>query len=353
MKKILITLMAALPLAAACEDFAQTFGLKGELQIRFSETTLPGTKASALPDTNEFIINISDSKGKTIYDGTYGALQEHLQLDEGNYTIVAKSGEFSTPLFDAPQYGDTQVASIKSGKTTVVTLACTQLNAGVRLRIDSGFLSAYPNSVLYLKASSGKLMYSYSEKRIAYFLPGTVSLLMADSEKEQTLFSRLLEAQQVLTLNLGVGDKSSNSSGVKVQVDTSRNWINDDYIIGGDNGGGTEENEAYSVAEAKKHTGEEDVWVYGYIVGGDLSSKSCSFTAPFTSKTNLVIASKSSCKDKASCLSVQLPKGSIRDALNLVDNPELLGRQLFIKGDLVESYYGIPGIQNLSDYDYR
>lgn len=345
--------MAALPFAVSCEDLLKTFGKQGLLQIRFSETTIPGTKASALPDTNEFIISISDSKGKSVYDGSYGALKENLQLNEGSYTIIAKSCEFSTPSFDTPQYGDTQVAAIKSGKTTVVTLSCTQLNSGVRLRIDSSFLNAYPDAVLFLKSSAGKLMYAYSEKRIAYFLPGTVSLLMADSSKEQTLFSRLLEAQQILTLNIGTGDQASGRNGVKVQVDTSRNWINDNYTIGGDDGGGENESVAYSVADAKKHPGEEDVWVYGYIVGGDLSSKSCSFTAPFSSRTNLVIAAKSSCTDKASCLSVQLPKGDIRDALNLVDNPELLGRQLFIKGDLVESYYGIPGIQNLSDYNYR
>ena len=350
MKKGLLLLLAAALMAASCEDFMQAFGRQGELQIRFSETTLPGTRASALPDTNGFIINITDSKGRIIYDGSYGAMKERLSLDEGNYTIVAKSCEFSAPAFDSPQYGDTQVAAVKSGKTTVVTLACSQLNSGIRLQVAPAFLTAYPNSVLYLKAAGGRLTYAYSEKRIAYFQPGTVTLYMSDSASEQTLFSRLLEARQILTLNIGVGTESGTKSGVTVQLDTTRNWLSDNFIIGGDNGGGNDSSDAYSVSEAKKHTGEEDVWVYGYIVGGDLSSKSCSFQAPFTSKTNMVIAAKSSCTDKASCLSVQLAKGNIRDNLNLVDNPDFLGRQVFLKGDIVESYYGIPGIQNISEY---
>ncbi len=350
MKKFLLLLIAATTLAASCEDFMQAFGRQGELQIRFSETTLPGTRASAFPDTNEFIINISDSKGKVIYEGSYGAMKETFSLDEGNYTIVAKSCEFSAPAFDSPQYGDTQVAAIKSNKTTIVTLACSQLNAGIRLQVAPAFLNAYPNSVLYLKAPSGRLTYAYAEKRIAYFQPGTVSLYMSDSASEQVLFSRILEARQILTLNIGVGSDSGTRSGVTVQLDTTRNWLNDNYTIGGDNGGGNDSTDAYSVSEAKNHTGEEDVWVYGYIVGGDLSSKGCSFTEPFSSKTNMVIASKSSCTDKGSCLSVQLAKGRIRDELNLVDNPENLGRQIFLKGDIVESYYGIPGIQNISDY---
>lgn len=353
MKKVIILISAVLMLTASCQELMQTFGRQGILQIRFSDTTLPGTKASALPDTNDFIISITDSKGKPIYNGNYGALKEKLELDEGNYTIVAKSCEFSTPLFDTPQYGDTQVAAVKSGKTTVVTLSCSQLNSGVRLQISPEFLTAYPNAVLYLKSTTGKLMYGYSEKRIAYFLPGTVSLSLADGSEEQTLFSKLLEAQQILTLNIGVASQSGTKSGVVVQLDTTRNWLTDSYIIGGNNGGGGDTSEALNVGEARNRAGEEDVWVYGYIVGGDLTSKNCSFTAPFSSRTNMVLASKSSCTEKSSCLSVQLAKGEIRDALNLADHPENLGKQIFLKGDLVESYYGIPGLQNLSEYKFK
>lgn len=353
MKKLSLLTLPAILLVSACADFMQSFNRQGELIIRFAETTIPGTRASALPDTNDFIITITDSNGKSVYNGDYGSLQEYLPLDEGNYTIVAKSCEFSTPLFDSPQYGDTQVAAVKGGKSTVVTLSCTQLNSGIRLKIDSGFLSAYPSSVLYLKSPHGRLMYSYSEKRIAYFLPGSVNLILADTDKEQTLCSRLLEAQQILTINIGIGSQSAGSNGISVQVDTSRNWLSDSYIIGGDNSGGNDHSDALSVSEAKKHTGEEDLWVYGYIVGGDLSSKSCSFTPPFASRTNLVIASKSSCTDKDACLSVQLAKGDVRDALNLVDNPELLGKQVFLKGDIVPAYYGIPGIQNISEFNLK
>ena len=353
MKKVLLLLAAAATMAASCDDFMQGFGRQGELQVRFLETTIPGTKASALPDTNEFLISITDGKGNTVYDGRYGAMNESFSLNEGTYTIVAKSCEFSAPEFDLPQYGDTQVAAVKAGKTTVVTLACSQLNSGIRLKIAPDFLTAYPNSVLFLRSSAGKLTYAYSEKRIAFFPPGIVTLYMADSASEQSLFSRMLEAQQILTLNIGVGSQSGTKSGVSVQLDTTRNWLTDSYTIGGDNGGGNDTSDAYSVSEAKKHCGEEDVWVYGYIVGGDLTSKNCSFAPPFSSRTNLVIAAKSSCKDKASCLSVQLAKGNIRDELNLVDSPALLGCQVFLKGDIVEAYYGIPGIQNISEYRFK
>ena len=43
----------------------------------------------------------------------------------------------------------------------------------------------------------------------------------------------------------------------------------------------------------------------------------------------------------------------MRDALNLVDHPGLLGKKVYLKGDLQEAYYGIPGIKNLTEYSFE
>lgn len=42
----------------------------------------------------------------------------------------------------------------------------------------------------------------------------------------------------------------------------------------------------------------------------------------------------------------------MRDALNLVEHPELLGKKVYLKGDLETAYYGIPAIKNLKDYSF-
>ena len=47
---------------------------------------------------------------------------------------------------------------------------------------------------------------------------------------------------------------------------------------------------------------------------------------------------------------MELKKGQLRDALNLVDNPGLKGRKVFLKGDLVELYYGTAGLKNVSEF---
>ena len=133
-------------------------------------------------------------------------------------------------------------------------------------------------------------------------------------------------------------------------VDTTRNWISDTYVIGGQNDKGSAATDAMTVSQARSAVGDKDVWVCGYIVGGDLTSASASFDEPFTSRTNILLGPKSSTVDKDACLSVQLPSGDLRDVLNLVDNPRLLGTKVYLKGDIVEAYYCIPGIKNISEY---
>ncbi|MCQ2158933.1 MAG: DUF4493 domain-containing protein [Bacteroidales bacterium] len=328
---------------------------QGELNISFVED-FKATKASGeIPDTNNFIISVTNSGGASIYYGTYGAAPEKMMVGEGTYTITARSCDFTSPKFDCPQYGDTQVAVVKAGESCSVLLNCTLVNAGMKLNVSPDFLTEYPSGILFLKSSAGRLMYGYAERRVAYFSPGSVSLVLSDSGKETTLFTRVLQAQQVLTVNISVASSSplSSGTGLSIRVDTSKTYLSDSYTIGGqDNGKGSDKSSAFSVAQARTSAPMQEVWVYGYIVGGDLTSSKCSFDPPFSSRTNLILATKSSCSDKELCLSVQLQSGKIRDALNLVDHEEYLGKKIYLKGDLVQSYYGIPGLQCITEYSF-
>ena len=262
------------------------------------------------------------------------------------------SAEFATPAFDAPQFGDEQCVVVPDKGVGRVKLICRQMNSGIRLNVSSAFLTECPDAVLFIKSDDGKLMYSYSERRTAYFLPGPVSLLMNSGGLDKILMVRQLKEREMLTVNVSVPlSDVSGSYGMSVSVDTSRVWINDDYIIGTENAG-NDFSDALSVAEARESVGKEDVWVCGYVVGGDLTSASASFEAPFESSTNILLGPRSSTRDRSVCLSVQLPSGEVRDALNLVDNPSLLGKRICVKGKIVNAYYGIPGMKNTVEYQY-
>lgn len=341
---------------AGCEMLGTKDSGQGELRIAFAGTRDEFTKTgSEIPDTSDFLLYVADAKGKVIYEGLYGECPEVLSVSSGSYIVKAVSSEFEEPEFSAPQYGDEQCVVVPSGGVADVKLMCRQMNAGVRLRISKNFLTECPDGVLFLKSDQGKLMYGYSEKRIAYFLPGRVSLILSSAGRDEVLMSRTLLAQEILSLGVSVASGGSSGSSqtagrITVALDTTRNWISDTYVIGGQNDKGTEISDAMTVHQARTSAGSNDVWVCGYVVGGDLTSAAASFDEPFSSRTNILLGPKSSTVDKDACLSVQLPAGDLRDALNLVDNPGLLRKKVYLRGDVVEAYYGIPGIKNISEY---
>lgn len=341
---------------AGCEMLGTKDPGKGELRIAFVGSHDGFTRSSSeIPDTSDFLLEVKDSKGKIVYDGLYGDCPEVLEVGAGSYVVKVVSSEFEEPEFDAPQYGDEQCVVVPDGGVADVRLTCSQMNSGVRLRIARNFLTECPDGVLFLKSDQGKLMYGYSEKRIAYFLPGKVSLILSSGGKDQVLMSRTLLSQEILSLGVSVASSGSASGAhtagrITVAVDTSRNWLSDSYVIGRPDDKGSDVSDALTVSQARSSAGSKDVWVCGYVVGGDLTSSSASFDKPFTSRTNILIGPKSSTSDRDACLSVQLPAGDLRDALNLVDNPGLLRTRICLKGDIVDAYYGLPGIKNVSEY---
>lgn len=353
----LLTLVGAC-FCSSCQGIKEESEGQGELCISFADDhyssirRLVSKSENTLPDTNDFILDVINASGKPVYSGKFSAAPQKLLVNPGSYTIEARSCEFGKPKFSAPQYGDTQVALVEAGKPYYVNLLCKQLNSGIRLKVAPDFLESYPNGVLFLRSKDGSLQYNYREKRIAYFKSGNVSLVLNDGFSDKTLMTRTLEKSEILTLSLSApaSGGSSGKSRIMVKLDTSRTWSNEDFVIGGGVEKGKDIENALSVSQAKANAGAKGVWVYGYIVGGDFTSRGLRFEKPFKSKTNLALASKTSANKRDDCLSVQLEKGKLRDELNLVEHSELLGRKIYFKGDVVASYYGITGIVNISEY---
>lgn len=330
---------------------------KGEIRIAFSQGQPVTRKSDAdIPDTSDFHLTVTSSAGDVIYDGIYSASPESIIVEPGSYDVKVVSSDFKKPAFSAPLYGDDRCVLVNAGEVVNVRLVCTQLNCGIKLKVDPDFLNVYPQGVLFLTSEQGRLMYGYSEKRVAYFAPGDISLVLNNGGNDQLLLTRNLKAQDVLVLDIGVAESSGTAGGegrLSVAVDTTRNWISESYIIGKDDERGSASDDALTVSQAMDAVGEEGVWVSGYIVGGDLTSSSASFDAPFSSRTNILLGPRSSTITRSSCISVQLPAGKVRDALNLVDNRDNLERKVCIRGDIVASYYGLVGLKNVTDYEFQ
>ncbi|MFW6351032.1 MAG: DUF6359 domain-containing protein, partial [Bacteroidota bacterium] len=119
----------------------------------------------------------------------------------------------------------------------------------------------------------------------------------------------------------------------------------------GEEGDGTFEN-PFNVASAINNNSGSGVWTQGYIVGvmeTDVDPFEENFNTPFRTATNLMIADSPDETNMGDILIVQLPFGKVREALNLVSNPERLGSLVKLKGNLT-AYFGVPGMRETIDY---
>lgn len=101
--------------------------------------------------------------------------------------------------------------------------------------------------------------------------------------------------------------------------------------------------------------GGQGVWVKGFIVGYMPTSpttvlSNTVFGVPTDVKTNIVLGPTADCKDYTQCISIQLPSGAVRTALNLQDNPANLGQEVILYGDVMK-YCGGPGLKNTSKFE--
>ena len=239
-----------------------------------------------------------------------------------------------------------------SGETVSVNFLCKLVNSGVRVKMTERYIARYPGN-LTISQDEGHLNYTSSEQRFGFFKAGnaTFSAVASDGSNQQ-LFSKQFTEGQMLTLTLDAGGLDAGGK-ITVQLDTTATYLSQTIMVDQyqqSSGDGQSWNTAFSIADAAAHP-EESVWVWGYIVGGDLTSTGINYETPFTKNSNMAIAASPSCRTRSECMSVELASGSdIRETVNLVDHPDKLGSKIYIQGTVKESYFGMTGLKSIKDF---
>lgn len=337
-----------------------------------------------MPDSNSFILSIKEVGGESVYRGLYGQRPDTVRLSAGTYDVEVCSREFAAPEFDAPCYYDSGTVLVESGRTTSISFLCKQSNCGLRLGFTSEFKKRFANYIAEVEDSKGRALYSYAESRFLYLTPGDIfiRLKMVDNSSSNAgnnssgnagnnssdggnfggssflIIRKAIAAMEMVTVNLhssttgggdSGGDNPSDDSQVftGILIDTSSVWLSDDVVVGERRDGSTKEL-ALTVDEISGYIGAKDVWVSGYVVGY-LTQGSLISLQPFENETNIAIASVVGEKNRDLCAGVSLTAGSVRTALNLKSNPENLGKKVYIRGDVVESYFGLKGVKSVKE----
>ena len=348
-RNCLLPLLAVSAAGLSCQGPAADKA-PGFLSFRINAPDYAATR-SGLPDTCSFLLQIADSRGRTVYDGLYGDAPVRMPLEADTYYLSLRSSAFEPPCFSQPLYGDDVCVLVPPGGAVDVVLHLRQVNAGVRLRADASLRERWPSGSLVFSCADGRLDYPYSETRTAYFHPGPVEIALLTGSGSEPVLSRLLEARDMLVLDICVAEETMGEGDLRVQLDTARNWMDETVLIGGELPGAQPES-AIPAGRLAEFAGREGVWVCGYIAGCFKSLSSFVTEPPFPSATNLALSDRPSDHEKEHCASVELKKGSFRDAVNLADHPGLQGIKLYVKGDIAAAYYGIPGVKNVSDYRF-
>ena len=125
---------------------------------------------------------------------------------------------------------------------------------------------------------------------------------------------------------------------------------------------GEEPEEPETPAETKEYTVTEALAAYvddqqipavvkGYIVGAMNSTGYVPEFGSTTVKTNILLSDNADETEITNCIIVQLPSGSIRNELNLVDHADYYKKEIKITGS-IEKYFQQAGLKNPTAYEF-
>lgn len=328
--------------------------------VIIEELQVPQKASSAITtalDSTKYILTIANSSGKVFYNGLYINRPDILYVKPGNYKVRIASEDFKEPGKLRPLFGQEVTVKAKKDSTMCISLLSRQMTGGVRFEFTSGFLSWFKGTGIYLSRDTISFKYNYGSREYIYFYPGTITVKYKNKDgyptytppdkpgyEDTVLFTRKLKATELVTIKLDYDLTKVPSTGLSMKIDTTRDRVSEYYNVPGIAPYGCQ-----SVWYAQNHVGDT-IKLFGYIVGGDATTTSFNRVAPFKAKTNIVVAANDWQTLKEKTMAIELPDGTIRKALNLVDHPENLKKPLAVTGVIVESYFGYPGMKKVTDY---
>ena len=283
------------------------------------------------------------ARGFLMNDGT-GSILVYLGSDKGfaagdAVTVSGKTSVYGGLL----QFGNTSVVE-KTGTATVEHPTATVM--------DGAAMDAYlaAPSIQYVEYT-GTLTVNGSYNNVA--VEGAATAVGSIQYPQDAIKANLTNGAVIKVTGYTIGVSSGkymNTMAVKVEV------------VG--EGGGEEPEEPEVPTETQNYTVAEALAAYvdgqqipaivtGYIVGAVKSApeKDSQFGADATVATNILISDNPDTNDYTECLIVQLPKGDVRSALNLVDNPGNYKKQVKITGSL-EKYFNVAGLKSVTAYEF-
>jgi len=308
----------------------------------------PGTTMKGNVDIADFNLRINNGFADVLKEPVCN-LPEQIELPVGKYTIEVYSMLFSEPKFDLPLYSGITTVEIEANQTKNASIVCSQSNAGIKAVWSKDFSDLYGTFQAQMYCNEGFLNYSSNETRTGYFLPGTITVTILADGQTINGGTVTLAARDMVTLNLQPKESSTGNLSIEISFDETLNNRELELIVDSENISNSETS-PYTIAQSIVRQGENSVWVTGYIVGAKPQASHDFINGTWLS-TNIVIADDIDETNDRNVIFVELPSGTYRNNLNLVDNSHLLHQKVLFKGNLSQ-YQSRAGLRNLTSYSF-
>lgn len=215
-----------------------------------SETVKPQTRAEeAQPDVDEFIVEIFDAEGTSVYKDTYANLRTEtaatdgkIELPTGSYKLEVRSEEPSSQLadWDHPVYFAARDFAIEKNEDTVLEeIVCTLSNIKVTLTCSKDLADQFTaETISTVSLGETSMVFVKGETRAAYFtslaelntLKFNLTGAFAETPETPLQFNKEIPNVKAgqwrkITLVITYADKG----GIKFDIDV-KNFIMDEEI---------------------------------------------------------------------------------------------------------------------------
>lgn len=211
-----------------------------------------------------------------------------------------------------------------------VQIVGTNLKSNITVNFTQNDNKRFAASMRSLPSEGGKLTVSFETGAAAGMYSGTIQL-SATGKNNETVTKLLYIDAEVSDLNL-------EGSGTKM----------DPYTVG--------DVILLAANEGTVWTGTQ-YWVKGYVLGAVKRYNNDQFDGICDNdKTSLVLGRISNETDYNKIVTVELVSGNARNALNVVDNAQLIGQMIKVRGELLNSkanpnYLQKPGVHGVKNND--
>lgn len=176
---------------------------------------------TALPDTGNFTLSITDSKKQTVWSGKLDQMTGEYTLDAGSYTATAQYGDIATEGFDKPCFTGNTAFTIEGGDNKSVSIPVTLSNAIVKVACTEMFEKYYPDYSFKITTAAGTVIdFPKGENRGAFIdaYKFTIDGTLTNQGGSEKTFSKTYESGINPATCYTVTFDASNVGGADVTI---------------------------------------------------------------------------------------------------------------------------------------